>query len=61
MNDARAVPVLACRGLGQSLPYPSLLNPMLHGCGQQYFQHMPDTRQKLMTQVTVVNKLAIVS
>jgi hypothetical protein len=32
---------------------------MLHGCGQQYFQHMSNLRQKLMTQMAMVNDVSV--
>src|SRR5262245_4206556 len=53
--------IIACRRIGQTLPRPDLFNPKFDGRGQKHFQHMPDPGQKLMTQVAVVNHLAVIS
>src|ERR671918_86683 len=53
--------IMARRHVSQTLPCPDLFDAKFDWRGQKYFQHMADTGQKLMTQVAVVNQLAVVS
>src|SRR6266404_5769575 len=46
--------IMARGHLSQTLPRPDLFDAIFGWRGQKHFQHMPDTGQKLMTQVAVV-------
>src|SRR5437773_1904272 len=41
--------IMARRDVSQTLPRPNLFDAKFDWRGQEYFQHMPDTGQKLMT------------
>src|SRR4029077_9861690 len=53
--------IMARGRLSQTLPRPHLVDTKFDGRGQKHFQHMRDAGQKLMTQVAVVDHLAVVS
>src|SRR5207249_5311448 len=53
--------IMARCDVSQTLPCANSFDAKFDWRGQKYFQHMPDTGQKLMTQMAVVNQFSVVS